>query len=56
MTLTIELEPEVERQLEIEAARLGITKEECVVQIIKAELARLKRERDTNKMSNQDDE
>lgn len=38
MTLTIELEPEVEQQLEIEAARLGVSKAQRVEQLLKAVL------------------
>lgn len=38
MTLTIELEPEVERQLEIEAARLGVSKVQRVEELVKASL------------------
>lgn len=38
MTLTIELEPEVERQLEIEAARLGVSKAQRVEELVKASL------------------
>lgn len=38
MTLTIELEPEVERQLEIEAARLGVSKAQRVEELVKAGL------------------
>ena len=34
MALILELEPEVERQLEIEAARLGVSKETRVAQLL----------------------
>ncbi len=38
MTLILELEPEVERQLEIEAARLGVSKESRASDLLKTRL------------------